>query len=119
MRRRTWMLAGLTSLIATVGCSAGGRSQAKNRRRADGKRPKGPKTMGNLLVEGYIADLKNGTTESKITAARELANLGDAARPALPALEPLARHSDAKLSAAAGAAIKAIRAVTTTTSVAK
>ncbi|NBT13903.1 MAG: hypothetical protein EBS56_10045, partial [Planctomycetia bacterium] len=73
------MLAGLTSLIATVGCSAGGRSQAKNRRRADGKRPKGPKTMGNLLVEGYIADLKNGTTESKITAARELANLGDAA----------------------------------------
>jgi len=119
MRRRTWMLAGLIGLIATAGCSAGGRSQAKNRRRADGKRTKGPKTMGNLLVEGYIADLKNGTTESRIAAAKELANLGDAARPALPALEPLARHSDARLSAAAGAAIKAIRAVTTTTSVAK
>ena len=64
--------------------------------------------MGNLLVEGYIADLKNGSTESRITAAKELANLGSAAKAALPALKPLAKHADAQLSAAATAAIQAI-----------
>lgn len=104
MQRRTWMLAGLALL---AGCSASKRTAKKSRSRADG-RPKGPKTMGNLLVEGYIADLKNGSTESRIAAAGELTNLGTAAKAALPALKPLTKHADAKLSAAATAAIKAI-----------
>lgn len=64
--------------------------------------------MGNLLVDGYIADLKNGSVDSRITAAKELANLGNSAKAALPALKPLVKHADAKLSAAATAAIKAI-----------
>ena len=104
MQRRTWMLAGLALL---AGCSAAKRTAKKARGKAD-TRPKGPKTMGNLLVEGYVADLKNGSTESRITAAKELANLGSSAKAALPALKPLAKHADAALSAAATAAIKAI-----------
>lgn len=64
--------------------------------------------MGGLLVEGYIADLKTGSTESRITAAKELANMGRSAKAALPALKPLVKHADATLSAAASAAIKAI-----------
>jgi hypothetical protein len=104
MQRRTWMLAGLALL---AGCSAAKRTVKKSRGRAD-RRAKGPKTMGNLLVEGYIADLKKGSKESRIAAAEELANLGNSAKAALPALTPLAKHADAKLRAAATAAIKAI-----------
>lgn len=106
MRRRTLLVVGF---VAFAGCTGGKRATGKGRRQASGKRPKGPQTMGNLLVEGYIGDLKNGSTDSRIAAARELANLGSAARAALPALEPLAKHADAKLSAAAAAAIKAIK----------
>lgn len=97
----------LGSLALLAGCSSAKRTGKKSRGRAD-RRAQGPKTMGNLLVEGYIADLKHGSTESRITAAKELANLGSAAQAALPALKPLARHADAALSAAASAAIKAI-----------
>ena len=104
MQRRTWMLG---SLALLAGCSAPKRTGKKSRGQAD-KRAKGPKTMGNLLVEGYIADLKNGSTESRIMAAKELTNLGNSAKAALPALKPLARHADATLSAAATAAIRAI-----------
>jgi len=104
MQRRTWILVGLALL---AGCSRSKGTGRKSRGQA-GKRPKGPKTMGNLLVEGYIADLKNGSTESRITAAKELANMGDSAHAALPALRPLVKHTDATLSAAATAAIKAI-----------
>ena len=104
MQRRAWILG---SLALLAGCSASKRTGKKSRGRAD-RRAKGPKTMGNLLVEGYIADLRNGSTESRITASRELANLGGSAKAALPALKPLVKHADAKLSAAATAAIKAI-----------
>jgi hypothetical protein len=104
MQRRTWMLG---SLALLAGCSASKRTGKKARGQAD-RRAKGPKTMGNLLVEGYIAALKNGSTESRITAAKELANLGSSAKAALPALKPLTKHADATLSAAATAAIRAI-----------
>lgn len=103
MQRRTWMLAGLALL---AGCSASKRWPKKPRLAR--KQPKGPKTMGSLLVEGYIADLRNGSTESRISAATELAKLGASARTALPALMPLATHADAKLRAAAVSAIEAI-----------
>jgi len=106
MRRRMLLLVGL---VALTGCGCGSRAAGNGRKPAAGNRPKGPKTMGKLLVKGYIADLENGSTESRIAAARELANMGGAAKAALPALQPLTKHADAKLSAAAGEAITAIK----------
>ncbi|NDC53268.1 MAG: hypothetical protein EBZ74_03010 [Planctomycetia bacterium] len=104
MRRRVWMLSGLALL---VGCSGAKATRTKPRGRS-AKRPKGPQTMGGLLVDGYIADLEKGSVESRIAAARELTNMGTAAKAALPALRPLTKHADANLKAAATAAIKAI-----------
>jgi hypothetical protein len=104
MHRRTCLVIGL-ALVA--GCSRT-KSPGKKSRTQAGKRPKGPKTMGNLLVEGYIADLKNGSVESRITAAKELGAMGSSAKAALPALKPLTKHADAGLSAAATQAIEAI-----------
>lgn len=114
--RRRWFVAalGATGGIALgAGCSTASKSAAvkKKSRSAhrEGKRPKGPKTMGNLLVEGYVADLKEGPAEKQITAAQELSNMGAGAKQALPALESLAKNGDAKVRAAAQQAIKAIR----------
>lgn len=104
MQRRTCLVVGLALL---AGCS-GRKSAGKKSRGRAGKQPKGPKTMGNLLVEGYVADLNNGSTESRITAAKELAAMGSSAKAALPALKPLTKHADAKVSAAASQAIEAI-----------
>lgn len=104
MQRRTCLLFGLALL---AGCSRA-KGSAKKPRGQAGKRPKGPKTMGNLLVEGYVADLKNGSVESRITAAKELAAMGSSAKVALPALKPLTTHADANLRAAATKAIEAI-----------
>jgi hypothetical protein len=107
MQRRTCLLVGLALL---AGCSRA-KGSAKKARGQAGKRPKGPKgpkTMGNLLVEGYVADLKNGSVESRITAAKELAAMGSSAKATLPALKPLTTHTDANLRAAATKAIEAI-----------
>lgn len=104
MQRRTCLVVGL-ALVA--GCSRAQGSGKKPRGQA-GKRPKGPKTMGNLLVEGYVADLKNGSVESRITATKELAAMGSSATAALPALKPLTTHADANLRAAATKAIEVI-----------
>ena len=104
MQRRTCLVVGIALL---AGCS-GTKGVGKKSRGQAGKRPKGPKTMGNLLVEGYIADLKNGSAESRITAAKELAAMGSSAKAALPALKPLTKHADANVSAAATKAIEAI-----------
>ncbi|NBW95408.1 MAG: hypothetical protein EBR28_01425 [Planctomycetia bacterium] len=101
MQRRFWIAA---ALVALTGCSRAKRSGKKS----SGKRAKGPQTMGNLLVEGYIADLQKGPVESRIVAATELAKLGSSAKAALPALRPLEKHTDPKLRAAATAAIEAI-----------
>ena len=101
MHRRLWMLCAVTFATGSSGCG-------KKPRARSGRRPTGPQTMGAMLIDSYIADLKNGSNESRITAARELGNMGPAAKAALPALQPLAKHSDAKVSAAANAAIKAI-----------
>ncbi len=65
--------------------------------------------MGNLLVEGYIADLKAGPAQKRVEAAQELSNMGANAKQALPALESLVKNSDAKVREAAAQAIKAIR----------
>jgi hypothetical protein len=105
MQRRTCLV---VALALMAGCS-GTKAAGKKSRGQAGKRPKGPKTMGNLLVEGYVADLKNGSAESRITAANELAAMGSAAKAALPALGPLTTHADAKVSTAAKKAIAAIK----------
>lgn len=99
----------LLLLALATGCSGTKKGKAaKNASGQAGKRKK-PKTMANLLIDGYIADLKQGPVPKQITAARELGNMGATAKSALPALEPLARHSDSGLSEAAKTAIKSIR----------
>ena len=105
MRRRGWML---LSLALLAGCSGTKKTKAKKSSGQAGKRKK-PKTMANLLIDGYIADLKQGPVAKQITAARELGNMGTTAKSALPALEPLARHADANLSKAAKQAIQSIK----------
>jgi hypothetical protein len=89
--------------LAVVGV-AGAKKKARN-----GNRPKGPKTMGNLLVDGYIDDLKNGPAKKQVNAAKELGNMGASAKQALPALESLLKDGDAKVREAAQQAIKSIR----------
>lgn len=108
MRRRTWLVA-VAALAA--GCSSGrkkrgGKSAAPGPR---GKRPKGPPTMSNLLVDGYISDLGSDSAAKRIKAAHELGNMGATARSAVPALEKMAKDSDRQVSAAAKAALLAIR----------
>jgi hypothetical protein len=110
MHRRGWLL---LSLGLLTGCSGTKKGKAAKKSRSQssgqaGKRKK-PKTMANLLIDGYIADLKQGPVAKQITAARELGNMGATAKSALPALEPLARHADASLSKAAKQAIQSIK----------
>jgi hypothetical protein len=110
MHRRGWLLLPL-ALVAGCSGTKKGKSAKKSRGPSGnhtGKRKK-PKTMANLLIDGYIADLKQGPVAKQITAARELGNMGATAKSALPALEPLARHADASLSAAAKQAITSIK----------
>ena len=95
--------AGAVLVAATTGCSSS-KKKARN-----GARPKGPKTMGNLLIDGYIDDLKKGPATKQIAAAQELGNMGADAKQALPALESLVKDGDAKVREAAQQAIKAIR----------
>ena len=105
--RRGFLTAISVAGAVLVGAAAGCSSSKKKAR--NGKRPKGPKTMGNLLVDGYIADLKKGPANKQIAAAKELGNMGASAKQALPALEPLLKDGDAKVREAAQQAIKAIR----------
>jgi HEAT repeat protein len=73
------------------------------------KRPKGPQTMGNLLVDAYIADLASPQIDKRLRAARELGNMGSAAKKALPAIEKMARDTNPQVSTAAKEALAAIR----------
>lgn len=116
MNRRLWITAALLALPGLLpfasGCSSGGKS-AKNKSRSGSpmrrmKRPKGPKTMTNLLLDSYIDDLKNGSAEKKIYAAKELGSMGSNAKSALSALQALKGDSNPKVAAAAADAIRAI-----------
>lgn len=103
IQRRTWMLLSATLL---AGCSA---TKKKSPRSKAAKRPKGPKTMANLLIDSYIADLKQGPADKQVAAAKELAAMGSKAKAALPALKPLTANTNPKVSAAAKEAIQAIQ----------
>ena len=105
---RRWFLTAISAAGAVLLGTAAGCSSSKKKAR-NGARPKGPKTMGNLLVDGYIADLKKGPANKQIAAAKELGNMGASAKQALPALETLLKDGDAKVREAAQQAIKAIR----------
>jgi len=104
--RRTWIVVALCA-AAGAGCSSSKKKSRSAKR--GGNRPKGPKTMGNLLVDSYIADLQKGPLDKKLSAARELGNMGAGAKDALPALGALAQDGDAKIREAVQRAIKAIK----------
>jgi hypothetical protein len=101
------------SLAAFAGCSGKKKVQGGLDRLPAGspaaKRPKGPQTMGNLLLDSYIDDLKSPQADKKIRAAQELGMMGSDAKKALPALESLARDKNPQVSAAAKQAVTAIR----------
>lgn len=108
MLRRTALFA---LFVAAVGCSSGkssGKSSSKSARKSRGRRAKGPQSMGGLLVNAYVDDLKNGSPEKKVSAARKLAEMGSNAKAALPALQSLTSHANPQVAAAAKSAIKAI-----------
>ena len=93
--------AGAVLIGAAAGCSSSTKKKARNGNR--------PKTMGNLLIDGYIADLKKGPAKKQIAAAKELGNMGASAKPALPTLESLVKAGDAQVRDAARQAIASIR----------
>ena len=115
MRRRHWIMA--VALLA-AGCSSSTKSskstKAKKSSKSGASRPRssgkltgrqkmnsGPQGFGNVLIPAYIEDLKSGTTDKKVAAARELGNMGAAAKDALPVLEQLASDKNPQVSAAA------------------
>jgi len=84
MKRRSWLC--LAVLVAT-GCS-------KPKRRGSAgpaNRPKGPQGFGNMMAKEWAKDLADKSPEKRARAARELANMGPAAKSALPALEKAAK----------------------------
>lgn len=102
--RRAWLA---VAVAAAVGCSAAKRTP--RRRSPARKGSKGPQTMGGLLVDAYIADVRGTAKEKRIRAARELGAMGAEAKKAVPALEAMAAEKDASVSAAAKQALAAIR----------
>ena len=109
MRRRLWLS---TLVLLVAGCSSKGSKSGLDRLPAGqrgAKRPKGPQTMGGLLLASYVEDLKSPTAAKRIKAAEELGNMGQDAKSAIPALEKLTSDKDAKVSKAAKSALANIR----------
>jgi HEAT repeat protein len=65
--------------------------------------------MRGLMVDAWLPDLSNPSADKRINAAKELGNMGPAAKSALPALEKLASDKNPSVAAAAKSAIAAIR----------
>jgi hypothetical protein len=106
IRRRSFLPLLVSPLVAFVGCAE---SKKKSRSGAQGaKRPKGPQTMGNLMVDAWKQDLADKSPDKRIRAARELGNMGSSAKSALPALQKAAGDKNKDVAAAAKAAIAAI-----------
>ena len=109
MRRRVWQTAMLLTAVGCSGKSTKSRAKTTKSSRPARKHPKGPKTMGGLLLDAYIEDLKSPAGDKRINAARELANMGPNAKKAVPLLEKMATDKDGKVSAAAKQALVSIR----------
>jgi hypothetical protein len=118
--RRPFLLPLLCGLlfVATAGCAESKKTKRPQLPRMSGspqtssrpaaKRPKGPQTMGNLMVDAWQNDLGDTSPAKRIKAARELGNLGSSAKSALPALQKAAGDTNKDVAAAAKAAITAI-----------
>jgi len=110
MRRRHW-LAAIALLAAGCSSSTGTKRKKKSGKISGRQRMnQGPQGFANVLVPSYIEDLKTGSAAKKITAARELGNMGPNAKSALPALEKLAADKNPDVKAAAKSAVAAIKA---------
>lgn len=101
MRRRRF-LALFSPAVIMAGC-------AESRGRGRAKRPKGPQGFGNMMAKEWAKDLGDKSPEKRARAAKELANMGPAAKTALPALERAAKDKNKDVAAAAKQAIAAIR----------
>ena len=91
-----------SAVLAATGCST--KKSAKGARRL-----KRSGNMGNLLVDEWVKDLKNGSPQKQANAAKELGNMGSNASSALPALESLTSHADETVKTAVNQAIVAIK----------
>lgn len=119
--RRAWIAA----LLVAAGCSgtkkpkritkkSGPKSREPSEKAAAAwnrkHRPQGPHTFSNLLTaDSWIEDLDNPDAKTRITAAKQLGNMGKSAQSALPKLEKLTKDTDAAVARAAQQAIAAIR----------
>ena len=121
--RRGWLLA---LIVAATGCSTAKKKPARTTKKAGSTsrapseknaaawnrkhRPQGPQTFSNLLdADTWITDLDSKSPQTRITAAKQLGNMGKSAQAALPKLEKAAKDPNAEVAAAAKQAIKAIR----------
>lgn len=104
LRRRAW-LSILVPLALVAGCSKPSRRSPG----PTGKRPKGPQGFGNMMAKEWTKDLGDKSPEKRLRAAKELANMGSAAKSALPALERASKDENSQVSDAAKQAIAAIR----------
>jgi hypothetical protein len=128
LNRRGWLLALLVA-VALGGCSSGTKKPARAAKKSSKSgsldripsaknaeawnrkhRPQGPQTFSNLLeADTWITDLDSKSPQTRITAAKQLGNMGKSAQAALPKLEKAAKDSNADVAAAAKQAIKSIR----------
>lgn len=123
--RRVWFAA---AAVAIAGCSSAKKKKtttrstkksgptnrlpsAKNAEAWNRKhRPQGPQTFGNLLeADSWITDLDSKEPKTRLTAAKQLGNMGKSAQSALPKLEKLTSDADPEVAKAAKAAIASIR----------
>lgn len=100
MNRRS-LLNLLVPLATLAGCS---KAQSRG-----ASRPKGPQGFGDMMAKEWAKDLSSKSPEKRTRAARELANMGPAAKSALPALEKAAKDTNKDVAAAAKQAIAAVR----------
>jgi hypothetical protein len=121
MRRRTLLLLSGPLLLVMAGCSDAKKTKRPQLPRMPNapkaslkpfrpgaKRPTGPQTMGNLMVDAWQQDLSDTSPDKRIRAARELGNMGSSAKSALPALQKAAGDANREVAAAAKAAIASI-----------
>lgn len=111
--RRRLVLA--TALFAVAGCSSATgdkKKVTKNKKQRSAvpkNRSRGPQSLEGLMaMDQYVSDLDHASPARRIEAAKRLGAVGPSAKSALGKLQKLADDGDAKVAAAAQAAIKKI-----------